>query len=170
MKKFYIQLPSENKDPKGLLKKYLVEKILGRSPWLSFAGIDTPSVNRGVQYAGPKDYIVFDPNAEFDVNWATYDDLAESTKAIPTYNLYDNFTAAIEKLEHYARAKHPFFSKPDYDFKYFGQPVKVFDNYVQIGYDIIPRNNVRFYLSSLPEKSINNITNVIVKINNYKFA
>lgn len=80
MKKFYIQLPSENKDPKGLLKKYLVEKILGRSPWLSFAGIDAPSVSRGVQYAGPKDYIVFDPSAEFDVNWATYDDLAESTK------------------------------------------------------------------------------------------
>ena len=171
MNKFYIKLPSANIDPKGALKSFLVNKMLSAKPWLRYAGIDTPRVERGIQYASADDYIVFDSSATFDVDWAKSSDLSESTKRyIPVYDLYTDFNSAINKLESYARAKCPFFSEPDYDFKYFGQPVKVFDNYVQIGLNIIPRKNTRAYLSALPGATIDSITEVIVKINNYKFA
>lgn len=175
MKRFYIELPSKEQDNKGILKDILVKNILTRFPFLSVDGVDTPLNKRSsVQYAGPGDFITIGDSPLVDVaakrKRRSFWDIIRGEKAMivnntPKINLYNDFDAAIERLEEYAEEKKIRLDK-GYDFKYFGTPVRIYQNFTQIGNHIIPRRNNRDYFDSLNSKDKQIIINVIVQINN----
>lgn len=175
MKRFYIELPSKEQDNKGILKDILVKNILTRFPFLSVDGVDTPLNKRSsVQYAGPGDFITIGDSPFVDVaakrKRRNFWDIIRGEKAIivnntPKINLYNDFDAAIERLEEYAEEKKIRLDK-GYDFKYFGMPVRIYQNFTQIGNHIIPRRNNRDYFDSLSGEDKQIIINVIVQINN----
>lgn len=174
MKRFYIELPSKEQDNKGALKDMLVKNILTRFPFLSVDGVDTPLNKRSsVQYAGPGDFITFGDSPIADVaakrKRRSFWDIIRGEKAMivnntPKINLYDDFDEAIERLEQYAEEKKIKLDK-GYDFKWFGKPVRFYQNFVQIGNEIIPRYNNRSYFDMLDDERKASITNVIVQIN-----
>ncbi len=55
----------------------------------------------------------------------------------------------------------------DYDFEIDGVPVKIYQKFIQVGYDIIPINNYTGFFNSLKNKEKKeNILRIIVNINN----
>ena len=55
----------------------------------------------------------------------------------------------------------------DYDFEIDGIPVKIYQKFIQVGYDIIPLNNYSGYFANLKdEEKKETIFNIIVNINN----
>lgn len=72
------------------------------------------------------------------------------------YNLEDEFFKAIAGLSSLAK---------DYDFEdEFGTPIRIFDNFVQIGYDIIPI--MPGSLNHLKPKTKKTIIDITIKIKN----
>ena len=66
-------------------------------------------------------------------------------------------------LDIYAKKNYPF--KKDYDFEdEFGTPIKIFDNFVQIGYEIIPIATGS--LNHLKSKTKKTIIDITIKIKN----
>lgn len=175
MKRFYIELPSKEQDNKGILKDVLVKNILTRFPFLSVDGVDTPLNKRSsVHYAGPGDFITVGDSPIVDIaakrNRRSFWDIIRGEKAMivnntPKINLYNDFDAAIARLEEYAEAKKIRLDK-GYDFKYFGMPVRIYQNFIQIGNHIIPRHDNRDYFDSLNNEDKQIIINVVVQINN----
>lgn len=83
---------------------------------------------------------------------------------IPTYdsyNTYDNkklYTFFINNLNDYTP------SYDDYDFELGdGTPVKIYSDFIQVGYDIIPRNSFTYFADLTPKKK-KTIIEIITKI------
>lgn len=87
------------------------------------------------------------------------------TKTCDYYDYATSFEAAIRRLNKYAKAKYGYDKL--YDFELIdGTPVKEYQNFIQVGYNIIPKNNYRNYYMNLPLKDKITINNTIVIINN----
>ena len=72
------------------------------------------------------------------------------------YNLESEFFKALNGLSSYAK---------DYDFEdEFGTPIRIFDNFVQIGYEVIPITPGS--LNHLKPKTKKTIIDITVKIKN----
>jgi len=147
MKKFIFTLPKKNEDPEGSLKKYLINKVAKKYNWLSLDGIDEPKLNvLGIQYAGPSDYLTFGISTKHNVSWAPTHSYHPAIIDADKFDLYHDFFAAMERLDKYAKINHPFYVEHDYDYKnIFGMPVKVYPTFIQVGYNIIPRNKPSFF-------------------------
>lgn len=78
-------------------------------------------------------------------------------------DLYDAFLDAINRYETFLAVSY---YKPDYDAVFMGRPVRFFDNFIQIGYDIIPRYTNRNQFYSLPVNVLVSIKETVVIINN----
>ena len=79
------------------------------------------------------------------------------------FDLEKEFFNALSALDIYAKKNYPF--KKDYDFEdEFGTPIKIFDNFVQIGYDIIPIATGS--LNHLKPKTKKTIIDITIKIKN----
>ena len=81
----------------------------------------------------------------------------------PSYDLYTEFFDAIGRYETFLAVGY---YKPDYDAVFMGRPVRFFDNFIQIGYDIIPRYTKREQFYSLPTNVLVSIKETVVIINN----
>lgn len=81
----------------------------------------------------------------------------------PSYDLYTEFFDAIGRYETFLAVGY---YKPDYDAVFMGRPVRFFDNFIQIGYDIIPRYTKREQFYSLPANVLISIKETVVIINN----
>ncbi len=178
MKSFYFKLPSKKQDNNGTLKEYIINKIADKYPWLSMDGIDGPKSYSSLQYAGPEDYIAFDASPKYDVcavrpySWEQYKPSCPCYKCpfdiFDTTNKYDlasEFDIAMKKLDEYAYNKG-YYDK-GYDYKWFGLPVKAYQNFIQVGNTFIPKKNNTYIIpSDLSIEQKTTINNVIINIYN----
>jgi hypothetical protein len=178
MKTFYFELPSKADDNKGFLKNFLINRIAKKYPFLTIDGIDGPKTESSVQYAGPGDYIAFNNedsvyhvSAVYPDSWFKVSEevpcfkLPFETRFVEKYNLLDEFDIAMKKLDAYAKSINCPLDK-GYDYKWFGMPVRVYQNFIQIGMMYIPKkNNIAILPSNMTEKQKTTITNVIININ-----
>lgn len=175
MKTYTFTLPKNN-DSAKIYKEKLMDRIITAYPWMTVESkIDYPYSDDGIEYAGAGDMITLGVSKTHNVSWLPkeiYTNYTSEQLALKLFgfNPYDNinfnleteFEEALKALKNYACGHCPF---KDYDFENeFGTPVKIFDNFVQIGYDIIPINAGS--LNYLKPKTKKTIINIIIKIKN----
>lgn len=170
MKTFTITLPNKKADSEGVYKNYLLKRLLLSYPELTIDGIDSEETENSYQYLGPNSRIMFGANYYSKCDVAKY----QTCKYCPFYNEpknYDittNFELAMKKLDEYSKQKYGY--KKLYDFVLEdGTPVKEYQNFIQVGRTIIPKNNIRYTLNNLREKERIVINNFIVMINNTEY-
>lgn len=171
---FVITLPKKSEDPKGMLKNFLAKEIISKYPWLNVQGIDKPKTTRnmwgkrvnidlpGIQYAGPSDAFTFGSSDHHDVSWipAPYAKLVPKSK---NFDLYSEFFDAMSALDEFAKN-----NKGDEDIidgYMWGQPYRVYDDFIQIGSRIIPRD--RGYFNRMTTVERTEISIIVLKIKNY---
>lgn len=64
-----------------------------------------------------------------------------------------------------ALSNHNYFEKDDYDFEFAGLPVKVYDTFIQVGYDLIPINASDAFFYGFTPKKKKIIIDIIIKVN-----
>jgi hypothetical protein len=158
-KNFFVQLPNKATDPRGFYKAGLIEK-LNKYPWLKVAGLDSPFTTpsgrdiRGIEYAGADHVLTFGTAKYHDVNWAKRTDFVREKGYAPVLDIVKDWSTVVTKLDAFAQARkprpvyNPYYTRNTGDIMYVGgQKVEVFDNYIKIGYNIIPRtaNTNTFY-------------------------
>ena len=179
-KNFFVKLPSANIDPRGYYKQGLIDNI-NKYPWLTVAGLDAPFTTpsgkgiRGINFAGPDQLITFGTAKNHDINWVENGDYARKKAYAPVYDLQKDYALVLSKLDAFAQARKP---RPSYSTAYLrgtgssfyvsGQRVEVYDNYIKIGMNIIPRtgninNTVAYYTPAQTEV----VRTVLVTIRNW---
>lgn len=174
---FFVQLPSNANDPRGFYKKGLIDAI-NKYPWLKVAGMDAPFTTpsgkeiRGINFAGPDNLITFGSAKNHDVNWVKRADYAREKGYHPVYDIIKDWTTVMGKLNTFANERKP---RPTYRsqevylqgsgnaFYVNGQLVEVYDNYIKIGLNIIPRNltTTNYYAMPVAQQEI--VRTVIVR-------
>lgn len=166
MKSFTIELPNKKQDNNGFYKNYLIKRLLSSYPELTIDGIDTEETPYSYQYIGPSGRI------GFGSDYYTRCDVAKhkNCKYCPfnkpeNYNIATQFELAMKKLDDYAKLKRGY--KPLYDFLLpDGTPVREYSNFIQVGYNMIPKKGYHNYFNGLSNEEKINITNIIIVINN----
>ena len=170
MKHFTISLPNSKVDSKGEYKNFLLKRLLQSYPELVIDGIDTEESPYSYQYVRPNERILFGPCPYSIADVCRYRNKFQylpiiEEDSIEDYNIATNFERAMRKLDKYYKEKYGY--KKLYDFKLAdGTPVKEYQNFIQIGYNLIPKNNMYNYLNSLSEENRITIINFIITINN----
>lgn len=167
MKTFTITLPNEKADSTGIYKNYLLKRLLTSYPELVIDGIDTEESPYSYQYLGPNNRIVFGSQYYSNADVCKYKECkyCPFSEEEENYNIATDFELAMKKLDRYYKEKYGY--KKLYDFKLAdGTPVKEYQNFIQIGYKLIPKNNIRYTLNNLSDRDKKNIYNFIVIINN----
>lgn len=170
MKTFTITLPNKKADSEGVYKNYLLKRLLLSYPELTIDGIDSEETENSYQYLGPNSRIMFGANYYSKCDVAKY----QTCKYCPfykepkNYDIATNFELAMKKLDEYSKQKYGY--KKLYDFVLEdGTPVKEYQNFIQVGHTIIPKNNIRYTLNNLREKERIAINNFIIMINNTEY-
>ena len=170
MKTFTITLPNKKADSEGVYKNYLLKRLLLSYPELTVDGIDSEETENSYQYLGPNSRIMFGANYYSKCDVAKY----QTCKYCPfydepkNYDIATNFELAMKKLDEYSKQKYGY--KKLYDFVLEdGTPVKEYQNFIQVGRTIIPKNNIRYTLNTLREKERIVINNFIIMINNTEY-
>lgn len=164
MKSYIFELPEKKHDNKGFLKNFVINHIANKYPFLTMDGIDGPKTESSLQYAGPGDFITLGMHPHYHVSSMKkcYDCPFKQSEKI---NLLSDFDIAMKKLDDFANNTGQYLDK-GYDYKWFGTPVRIYQNFVQIGMTIIPKKGDYFILpDNLSEKEITTINNVILNIN-----
>ena len=167
MKSFTIGMPSAAIDSKGIYKNFLLKRLLQSYPELVIDGIDTEETPYSYQYIGPNDKIMFGPYRYSRCDVSKFKGL-RYWFAPKNYDMATEFELAMKKLDDYYKEMMEG-EKRYYDFKLpDGTPVKEYQNFIQIGYNMIPKKGYRNYFSNLSNKSKTVINNAItIIINNY---
>ena len=133
---FVIELPALNVDPQGFYKKGLVETLTSKKyEKLTIAGIDLPTVIRGIQHAGPGNLITIGTAKNHDVEWIERPNYAREKGYNPVYDLVADWNTIMKKIEVYYNEKYP----KAYNFTgTYGTNVQVFDGFVKIGDNVYP--------------------------------
>ena len=176
MKTYTFKLPKNNNSAK-LYKDKLMNRIITAYPWMTIdSKFDYPYSKTGIEYAEGGDTITLGVSKNFNISWFPKEiyndpDVTKIAYKLYGFNPYTNinfdleteFNTAILALSAYAKENCPY--KLDYDFKNeFGTPIKIFDNFIQIGYDIIPIESGS--LNYITPKVKKNVINLIIKIKN----
>lgn len=135
---YTFTLPKKNNSA-NTYKESLADKILNAYPWLGGKKEKKTTVDLYLLDTIPT-----------NLGYTANDFLSNR------YNLEDEFFKAIAGLSSLAK---------DYDFEdEFGTPIRIFDNFVQIGYDIIPI--MPGSLNHLKPKTKKTIIDITIKIKN----
>ena len=166
MNTFTINMPNFKADKKGVYKNYLLKRLLLTYPELTIDGIDTEETPYSYQFIGPNDRIMFGPYAYSKSDVSKYKTLRYLFNAEPeNYNIATDFERAMKKLDDYYKCHKN--NKCYYDFKLAdGTPVREYQNFIQIGYNLIPKKNYQNYFNNLSKENKTLILNVITIINN----
>lgn len=81
------------------------------------------------------------------------------------FNYASKFEEALMRLNQYAKNKYGYDQLYDFELA-DGTPVKEYNNFIQVGYRIIPKNDYRGYYSSLSSREKTVINNIVIVINN----
>lgn len=167
MKSYTFTLPKNTKTAKTY-KESLMDRVINAYPWMTVESkSDYPYSNNGIEYAGAGDMITLGLSKTHNISW-----LPEECANCPfkcwgndviNFDLETEFYKAIAALDSYAKENYPF--EKDYDFEdEFGTPIKIFDNFIQIGYEVIPiATGSLNYLKPKTKKTIIDITIKIKK-------
>jgi hypothetical protein len=176
MKTYTFTLPKNNNSAK-IYKEKLMDRIITAYPWMTVESkCDYPYSNDGIEYASAGDMITLGVSKTHNVSWLpkeiytnkTAEELAKELFGFDPYNninfdLETEFYKAINALNVYANEHYPF--EKDYDYvDEFGTPIKIFDNFIQIGYEIIPI--AAGSLNHLKPKTKKTIIDITIKIKN----
>lgn len=168
MKRFTIGLPNESVNNSGSIKNRILERIKDIYPFFKWnVGGDKEF---DLQYAGPKDRLIFDfgndrPrffawNRRFWNPFNTMKDVPTSTEHYTANEL----NKALLKLHKYAKQYNNYFDDNGYDYiTANGEPVRIYQTFIQIGDHIFPFKgyNLKSYKKETPY-----IINVILNIVN----
>lgn len=167
MKSYTFTLPKNTKTAKTY-KESLMDRVINAYPWMTVESkSDYPYSDNGIEYAGAGDMITLGLSKTHNISW-----LPEECANCPfkcwgddviNFDLETEFYKAIAALDSYAKENYPF--EKDYDFEdEFGTPIKIFDNFIQIGYEVIPiATGSLNYLKPKTKKTIIDITIKIKK-------
>lgn len=165
MKAFTITLPNKKANPNGEYKNYLLKRLLSSYPELVIDGIDTEETPFSYQYIGPNNMVRFGKDLFSNCDVAKYKECKYCPFKTENYNMATQFELSMKRIDDYVKAKREY--KPLYDFILDdGTPVREYNNFIQVGYRLIPKNNLREYYLNLPKKEKTIINNIIVMINN----
>lgn len=178
MKSFTINLPKYNLDNKGTVKNRIMKAIQEKLPFAKWHGIHTEEhPDLSVAYAGPEDYLGitnFENNVYFHaLNKKFFDPRRKCTALCPfakkpfDLNNYDGLTEfdfAMRKINAYAKWLEEQEEDPGYDFLYGNTPVRIYQNFIQIGNSIFALNDITSTLNRFSEKKKDNIINIIINI------
>ncbi len=182
---FAVELSAN--DVRGFYKKGLMDRIINNYPWLTVAGIDAPYTTpggksiTGVEYAGAGNVLTFGTAKQHDVNWVRRPDYVREKGYAPVYDIVKDWTTIVNRLDAFARdrkpapayrcnpcANCPFAKKDNSTSNYFylsdGTKVTVFDNFIKIGYTIIPRTADVVYFQKLPTPVIEKIKLTLITV------
>lgn len=177
MKSFTINLPKYNLDNKGTVKNRIMKAIQEKLPFAKWHGIHTEEhPDLSVAYAGPEDYLGitnFENNVYFHaLNKKFFDPCRECSALCPfakahngirNYDGLTEFDIALRKIEAYAKwLKEQ--EDPGYDFLYGNTPVRIYQNFIQIGNSIFALKDITSTLNRFSEKKKDNIINIIINI------
>lgn len=167
MKTYTFKLPKNNKTA-DIYKESLMKRVVNAYPWLTVeSNYDYPKCTYGIEYAGAGDYITLGLSKTHNIGWLPKECAECPFKCFAdgsiNFDLEKEFFNALSALDIYAKKNYPF--KKDYVFEdEFGTPIKIFDNFVQIGYDIIPIATGS--LNHLKPKTKKTIIDITIKIKN----
>lgn len=167
MKTYTFTLPKKENTAKTY-KESLMKRVVTAYPWMTVESkSDYPSCDYGIEYAGAGDYITLGLSKTHNIGWMPKECASCPFKCwgdnVINFDLETEFYNAMNALNLYAKENYPFIK--DYDFEdEFGTPIKIFDNFVQIGYDIIPIATGS--LNYLKPKTKKTIIDIVIKIKN----
>ena len=177
MKSFTIQLPTYKLDNNGTVKNRIMQAIQEKLPFAKWHGIHTEESPLSVCYAGPEDYLgitKLKDNVYFHaLNKKFFDPCRKCTALCPfakkpfSLNNYDGLTEfdlALRKIEKYAKWLAEQEEDPGYDFLYGNTPVRIYQNFIQIGNSIFPLNNINSTLNRFKKEKKDNFINIIINI------
>lgn len=171
MKTFTIEFPNQKIDATGIYKNYLLNRLNDAYPDLTIDGIDSEKTTNSYQYIGPRARVGFGTSPLFNVSRYNPCDTCPFTcpfkfNELKNYNIATDFQRAMKKLNDYAEYVRMCKGlENSYDYKYFGIPVKEYQNYIQVGNTIIPKRNGMYCFDNLTKTQKTTVTNVIVNIN-----
>lgn len=159
--------------PKNIIKantykNKLINRIVNAYPWMTIdSKHDYPYSDIGIEYMRPGDAFSVGISNTHNISWLPKETFnVADLIGIQNYNLETEFEAAINALTKYANTHYPFYVEKGYDYKdMFGRPVKIFDDFVQIGYDIIPRKDSYYFTNMKPEMK-KTIIDIVIKVKN----
>ena len=177
MKSFTINLPKYNLDNKGTVKNRIMKAIQEKLPFAKWHGIHTEeNPDLSVAYAGPEDYLGitdFENNVYFHaLNKKFFNPCRECSALCPfakthngirNYNGLTEFDIALRKIEAYAKWLEEQ-EDPGYDFLIGNTPVRIYQNFIQIGNSIFALKDITSALNRFSEKKKDNIINIIINI------
>lgn len=177
MKSFTINLPKYNLDNKGTVKNRIMKAIQEKLPFAKWHGIHTEeNPELSVAYAGPEDYLGitnFENNVYFHaLNKKFFNPCRECSALCPfakthngirNYDGLTEFDIALRKIEAYAKWLEEQ-EDPGYDFLYGNTPVRIYQNFIQIGNSIFALKDITSTLTRFSEKKKDNIINIIINI------
>lgn len=172
MKTYTFKLPKNNDSAKNY-KDALMGRVINAYPWLTAESkFDYPYSNDGIEYATGGDYLTLGVSKTHNLSWLPRvtgeTGFAASLLGFDRYNnvnfdLETEFSSALAALNRYAVANHPF--DLGYDFTdMLGQPVKIYDNFIQIGYEVI--HTTPGYFRFLKPKQKKLIIDITIKVKN----
>lgn len=179
---FAVELSAN--DVRGFYKKGLMDRIVNDYPWLTVAGIDAPYTTpggkqiTGVEYAGAGNVLTFGTAKQHDVNWVRRPDYVREKGYAPVYDIVKDWNTILNRLDSFARDRKPApvynrcvgcpYNKTTETNRSFylsdGTKVTVFDNFIKIGYTIIPRTADVVYFQKLPTPVIEKIKLTLITI------
>ena len=140
------------------LKSYLTNNAKKAFPWL-FSSSYSNTRDFINEYYGP----LAKTNFTTSRNNVCYNCPFAKSVNKSKYDL-DDLDSAIYKLQNY-RNNH---DVDDYDYSLFGVPVKVYQNFIQIGYTIIPKDKYgHLMIVAIPKEERTTIIDIITKIELY---
>ena len=166
MEQFTITMPNKKADPKGVYKNYLLKRLLLSYPELVIDGIDTEESNSSYQFVGPNDKVYFGPCINPYADVCKYCSMRKSSlfADVENYNIATDFERAMKKLDDYYNRKLGYKKLYDFTLK-DGTPVKEYQNFIQIGYKLIPKDNIYNTIRFMSDRDKTIILNFINIIN-----
>lgn len=182
MTSFTIQLPKYKLDSNGTIKNRIMNAIQEKLPFAKWHGIHTPEDKKfSIAYAGPNDYLgvtnfnnhacFYALNKKFFnpcIKYSALCPFAKSELDLNNYNGLTEFDLAMRKINKYAQWLKEQEEDPGYDFIYMGQPVRIYQNFIQIGNTILPLNNITSSLNRFKKDKKDNIINIIINVSKTK--
>jgi hypothetical protein len=185
-KSFAVTIPKANVDPYLIYKQALVNKLIEKYPQLTVAGLDAPFYTtggveiKGINYAKPGHTITFGTSKSFDVNWVKNNNFLQGN--VPVHDLKNEWNTVMDKLEAFAEARKPkqsynpyirtyssgcscFKSNMPANYVYVaGNLVEIYDNFIKVGYTIIPRYAKPETFSRYTSYQLETIKTIVVTI------
>jgi len=134
---FAVEIPSRATDPNLFYKKELLALIASKYPEFSVSGKNPPVIARGVEYASHGNLLTFGTSKTHDVEWVERPTYACEKGYSPIFDLVKDWNKIVNKIADLHEERYPSRLRISN-----GMEVEFFKNFVKIGYERVPYNEV----------------------------